>query len=213
MLSVSALPSAIQSPPALAVISHGQSSDTTLGSIPSQIVYSAVAIPGPENQRESQAAIRNITAASALPTAISTATSLANLSNPGSAPNQSVAFFAQLLSQSNTDVQNSITGSFVGAVPLQPGNPQALQLFTNIKYMPSGAGKPSAENPMPLPITPEAKPASSAPLPSLSPQMPKTLPETATVVILNRGVNYAPVTLPPLRHKALPEQRVDDDSY
>ncbi len=206
MLLATGIPYGQMTPPALAVISHGLPSDTTHGSIPSRTVYSAIALPALQNQREGQGPLRASAGVPAMATgAPPTAFSLAQLANPGGSPDHSVAFFAQLLAQSGAETQAELTSSFSGPVPLRPGDPTLLTMFSEIKYMPSGARitapavpaeaeSRQSETQAPLPAPREA------PVASATGTVPPQLADRAysTAAVLRQGVVYTPIqfTLP-----------------
>jgi hypothetical protein len=163
MFSFPAMPYAQVPPPVMTAVTQGISSDTTLGSIPARAVYSAIAVPELQNQRGGGAPYTALSSA-AIPSAASTgniALQLAQLGTAGGSPDFSVAFFAQLLAQSESETQTQITQLFRDAVPLKPGNPELFEAYAEIKYLPSRAAVPAAPEKAPAPPVATAMPNSS----------------------------------------------------
>jgi len=127
-------------PPITASVVYGAASGTQLGNIPQQVVPSTIVSPQVQNNKQGVA----------IPTygntgAVATFTAPPNylaLSSPGATPNYSVAFFAQLLAQSSPADQSLLTRTFPNPVPFNISQPETMESFAAIKFLPSNAAKP-----------------------------------------------------------------------
>lgn len=176
-------------PPVMSVVAQGISSETTIGSIPSRVVYSAIALPELQNQRGGGAAYGAMpTASAAMPlSAASASQQLAGLSSPGGSPDFSVAFFAQLLGQSSEETQSQLTTTFRDAVPIRLGSPEMFELYSEVKYLPSMAAKP-----VPAPTYPAVE-IKTAPTPEAAklPVNPQAV--IGAAVVMKNSFSYAPL--------------------
>jgi hypothetical protein len=143
MFSAASFAQSYAPPPALAGVSQGAPSETTLGSIPSRMVYSAIALPAATNQRGSQTPLPTLKAPQTPVAAPSTAFVLSTLASPGGSPDFSVAFFTQLLAQSDIPTQTTLTQLFRDAVPTRPAAQPSAEVF-ELFAAPPKAPAPSA---------------------------------------------------------------------
>lgn len=185
--------SQVQPPLAMSALAQGSASDTTLGSIPSRSVYSAIPLPELQNQRGGGATY------TALPTPQAQSTnstpfpaSLTNLISAGSAPDFSVAFFAQLLGQSDITAQSEITRNFRDAVPLRPQNPESLPVYQDI--IPA--------RPQNMEVLPVSNASANTATTSLMEKTPTVVMQTAF-----RYITLNPI-LPQMSSKSLPVNRI-----
>lgn len=186
--------SQVQPPLAMSTLAQGSASDTTLGSIPSRSVYSAIPLPELQNQRGGGAAYTALPTPQAIPstTAPPFPASLTTLISAGSGPDFSVAFFAQLLGQSDINAQSEITRNFRDAVPLRPQNPELLAVYRDI-----------------IPTRPQNMEVSSVTNASAN-TVTSSLIEKTPAVVLQSAFRYTTLNpvLPQIGPKSLPMNRI-----
>lgn len=133
-------------PPMAAAVTHGVGSGTHIGNIPSHIVPSTIVTPEVQNNRQGTPLAANYGQTGTVNTFTAPPNLLA-LAPPAATPNHSVAFFAQLLAQSDPSEQLTLTQTFRDPVPFKIMKPEVMEAYSNVKYLPSNAAKPSAPKP------------------------------------------------------------------
>lgn len=145
------------------VVTQGVATETGIGGIPLHTVPSAIAAAEARNNYRNPAPVAgrggNAVPAAAAASPSSAAARLAALASPGSTLDFSSPFFAQLSAQTPLGLRPGLLHTFT-PVRYNTAAPQTMEVFSQVKYLPSHAAKPR-------PPAPDFAGVKAAPLPDL----------------------------------------------